>query len=472
MRCCARLLLAASAASAEPSWDAGPFAARDRAPEGERRLRAAGPLWESRAGEDGRAFQALRPLTSAWDAPGAKRGGRDLLWPLGVARHDADELFWRFANIYAFDYATETRSRGRFVIFPVFFSGRNSAGRLYAALFPLGGSIYEYLGQDRMRFVLFPLYADSAVNAVRTQTVLWPVFSRTRGPGVRRARVFPFYGYSERDAHWRKQFVLWPVWTSVEDRYPDSTGGGFLLFPLYGRLRAGENESWTVLPPFFRGATGPQQRSLRAPWPFVRIDRGAVDQTALWPLWGRRRQANLETGFVLWPLGYHERVTRQDETLHRLMALPVFYSERVETRPAAEDGAAPEVLSRYWKLWPLVSWRREPEASRLRLLALWPLKQTAPIERNYAPLWSLYTRSRAGDTVDDELLWGLWRRRTEADGGGRWSLFPLLAAQREPARDAREISALGGLVRYRREGSQRAWKLLYCLQFGTPDATP
>jgi hypothetical protein len=465
------VLLAAAGACAEPAWDAGVFAARDRSPEGDRRLRVAGPLWEGRGGADGRTFQALRPLTSTWTIPAAEHSGRDVLWPVGVVREKQGERFWRFANMYAFDYDTEAQSRGRLVIFPVFFSGRNRAGEIYGAVFPVGGSIHEYLGQDRLRFVLFPLYADSEVNAVRTHSVLWPIISRTRGPGVRRGRVFPFYGYSERDDRWRKQFVLWPFWTSVDYRYPDSEGGGFLLFPLYGRQREGEKTSWTVLPPFFSGAEGPKQRRLRAPWPFVRIDRGEIDQTALWPLWGRRRQENLENGFLLWPLGYHERVTRRDETLHRLMALPVFYSERVETVPPEHDGE-PEVRSRYWKIWPVVSWRREPEASRLRLLALWPLKQTPAIERNYAPLWSLYTRTRAGDTVEDELLWGLWRRRAEADGDGSWSLFPLLAARRDPARDTRELSALCGLVRTRREGSHRAWSVLYFLRFGPTDAMP
>lgn len=444
-------------------FDAGFLASKDQAPDGCERLRAAGPIVELQIGPDGRSFHALRPVTSAWQMPDASRSGRDILWPLGSIKRFRGETFWRFLNIYGTDSDPEPDSRGRVVVFPLVFAGRDKAGDTYGAVFPIGGTIHEYFGQDRLGFVLFPLYGFNAQNDLRTHHVLWPIYARTQGPGVSRVRVFPLYGRSVRENRWDKRFVLWPIWTSTRYTYPDSNGGGFLLFPVFGHAREGDKESWTVFPPLFRRAVGPTQRELRAPWPFIRIDRGKVNQTAVWPLWGTRTQDNLTTGFFLWPLGYRERMQRKDHTLSRFMLLPFIQTERVDE---PKTNGSTVVRSRHWKLWPLVSTRREPDAARVRVLALWPLKHTVPIERNLAPLWSLYTHTRTETTTEDELLWGLWRRRSNADGSGRFSLFPLLAVERDAERDRRHVSALLGLVRVEREGWRKRVRLLYFLSFG------
>jgi len=68
---------------------------------------------------------------------------------------------------------------------------------------------------------------------------------------VHRWRVFPFYGISRSDDRWTKRFVMWPFWTSVKYEYPNQKGGGFILWPLFGKVDVGENYSRSFLPPFF-----------------------------------------------------------------------------------------------------------------------------------------------------------------------------------------------------------------------------
>ncbi len=100
----------------------------------------------------------------------------------------------------------------------------------------------------------------------------------------------------------------------------------------------------------------------------------------------------------------------------------------------------------------------------MRALALWPLKQTPGIERNWAPLWSLYTRERAGDARDTELLWGIYHHRRTATQRDV-SVFPLLRTHRDDAREARSWSLLYGLAGVEKEGVRRTWRLLYFLKF-------
>ncbi len=447
------------------AFDAGPVAAMDTAPGGMSRVRAVGPLIERRSDEV-QSFTAVRPFTSRMHDATVPRSSRDILWPWGMVKQWRGETDWRFFPAFGHDFDhDDPESRYRWAVFPVLFGGRSAEGDGYFAVFPLGGTLREFIGRDRIRFVLFPLYVKSEINELTTHTVLWPVFSRTRGPGVERFRVFPFYGMSTREGQWTKRFVLWPFWTSVRYHHTDSDqDGGFVLFPLVGRIDVEERSSRMLLPPFFKLERAPGHWALNCPWPFVRLRRGDVHRTAFWPLWGRRVIGGRESGFYAWPIGSWERIDRVDHTVRIRRVAPFWYSE-VHQAADASDQQPPAV--RKVKLWPLFGYRREDDVSRLRIPELWPLRDMDGIERNWAPLWSLVRRSRHGDERETELLWGLYRRRSSGTAA-RTSVFPLFSVERDAAADARRWSVLGGALGYAREGVDKQVQLLYLFKVGRP----
>ena len=190
-----------------------------------------------------------------------------------------------------------------------------------------------------------------------------------------------------------------------------------------------------VFPPFFRWSRTGDLKALNCPWPFVQYSSGETDKLYLWPLWGRRSSSGFNSTFLLWPIIRSETTEKDDLVTRRFKCVPVI---SYESRP-------PE--HRYFKLWPLFSYRREEDIARTRALALWPRKETPGIERNYAPLWTLYSRTRSGALREDDLLWGLFRYRRQLETKG------------DP--QSKELSALFGLVRYEREGLRRQFRLLY-----------
>jgi hypothetical protein len=483
------------AVPAARDFDVGFLAARDTDLHGNRRLRMLGPFFERQTAPSGEAFTAVRPFFSDARGRNAERRVQDYLWPLGNVRDAGHDRAWRFLPAFGNDFdrrAADSRYRG--VVFPFLFMGRDEHGEGYFAVFPLGGRIHEFLGRDRIVFALFPLYAYSAAGDLRTHSVLWPVFSRTRGEEVSRFRVFPLYGRSERDADWSKRFVLWPIWTSVDYRYADCTGGGFILFPVCGRIRLTDQETWMVAPPLFRWSRSERLTRIHAPWPLFQYSSGEVEQCYLWPLWGRREQGVTRTGFLLWPLGGTEDIRRPDYRLRRLRLVPfVYYESRTPAAGAAgaePGGEGPDDVpaeaagtasgteavgerrytgmpsTRYFKLWPLASYLREGDHSRLSALALWPIKRTRGVEKNLAPFWTLYSHTAVGGASEHELLWGLFRRRHGPGGEARTSVFPLAAWGGVPGEGGpREWSLLMGLAGYRREGGRREYRLLYLLKF-------
>ena len=105
--------------------------------------------------------------------------------------------------------------------------------------------------------------------------------------------------------------------------------------------------------------------------------------------------------------------------------------------------------------------------------SIWPAASIGSIDKNYAPLWTLYCRSRQDDAVEHDLLWGLFRSRS-APLKQEVSLFPLVSYRRsrENEDDIREWSLLKGLLGYSRHGNSRQYRFLFVPLKARPQGNP
>lgn len=449
------LILPCASGAVVPRLDFGPFFSRDKAIDGNFRLRILGPFFEKQTAKDGSEFLAVRPFYSSVKKSGDGRCKRDIVWPFGGTLEHKDRDTWRIFPFGGWSSAEGNNQGWRFYGFPLVLTGSTRDGEGFFALFPIGGVLKDTLFRDRISFVLFPVYLYSVINDVETWDVLWPFISWTRGEGVSRFRVFPFYGMSEREGRWRKEFILWPIWTAATYSLPGASGSAHMLFPLYGHAVMENQEAWWFLPPFFRWSKGEDRKVVNCPWPIIQYASGDLNKFYIWPLYGRKSIENLKTGFLLWPVILWERVDRGQAGRKRFMVFPLYYREIV-----AEQSAAGEVVSRYTKLWPLVSYRREGDVSRIAAPELWPGKQYSAIDRNFAPIWTLYSRVKAGDAVEHEALWGLFRKKRGDDGSHYVSLFPFFSAGGD-GKGGKEWKFLFGLLGYEREKLHKTYRLLY-----------
>ncbi|MBN1674070.1 MAG: hypothetical protein JXR37_23675 [Kiritimatiellae bacterium] len=446
--------------------DFGPVLISDRDIREQPRLRAVGPLFESRELETGELFRALRPLFSKVEDDELETLQAHFLWPVGTYLRKGKRSYWRFLSVIGQNRDVEDpASPYRVWVLPVFFVGRDPAGENYLAVFPIGGKINRVLGRDKVVFVLFPLYMYSCAGTTRSYDVLWPIISRTKGETLSHFRIFPFYGKAVRAGRSEKMFVLWPFWTSAKYFYEGSSGGGFVLFPLFGHVKLEDQESWMVLPPFFRWSRGKKQNVTYCPWPFFQKSSGTIDKLYFWPVWGRKAKGNIRQNFLFWPVFSKEiRETPRDVSKSYAARPFVYYQSRTDKEPAAA-----EPRTKYLKIWPLLCYEKKESGRRLRLLDLYPLKNNPGIERNWAPLWTLYSYEGNAREKEYELLWGLFRRRTRPQQEVYTSLFPLVAWRATADGSAREWSVLKGLVGYSRDGDRKRFRLLYFLKFGDTD---
>ena len=107
-----------------------------------------------------------------------KKTLHESFWPLAHFKRMLGEESWQVLRlVYGWNFEPDNpQGRRRLWILPLWFSGRAATGEKYAALFPLGGVIREFLGRDRIEFWLFPIFLKHHVNQVKSRNWLWPVF--------------------------------------------------------------------------------------------------------------------------------------------------------------------------------------------------------------------------------------------------------------------------------------------------------
>lgn len=401
------------------------------------------PLYANQVATNGASFYAWRPFYSS-SAEG-ERWRKDYLWPLYTRKGFKAEEYSRFLFFgHSADFGAES-GRDRNWVIPIYFQGTSKEGENYFALFPIGGTIHEFLGRDSVSFVLFPLYGRSHINDVKTTTVLWPIGSKTSGEQIERFRIWPLYGRSVLEGEYDKKFYLWPIVNTVEYTNERNPGGGFIIVPLYGRIITENADNYWLAAPFIRYMRSDEQWIVHAPWPFIQLAGGTMHKRIFWPLYGKKSLGTLTKTFYLWPIIWDSQTEYARHDRNRRLVLPVFVYESDVANKATESQAEGDVLNRYWKLWPLMSWERLGEESRFRTLELWPLRNTPGIERNWAPWWTLYRRVETGGETGHHLLWGLYRQ-TNGPERFEWSL-------------------LKGLAGYKKTETNRAYRFLF-LWFG------
>ncbi len=450
------------------SVDFAPFFSIDTDVAGNRRWRALGPLVDVRRSDDGRDFLAFRPFYTRSDEilPGTVE--QHVVWPVWIRRKVEEESQWSLCQVvFWHDWDVEdSDSRYSFRVLPFYFQGRDSKGESYLGVLPIAGSIHEFLLQDKISFVLFPLYARLQVNDVKTWGCPWPFISGTSGNGVERFGIFPFYGTSKRKTDYEKYYVMWPFWNHATFRFTNDTGYAYILFPFYGHAKLDTQETFFILPPFIRFTKGEKMNLVYCPWPLFQKSSGEKEKLYIWPLWGKKSQFDRTTWFFLWPLVLGERhMDNKKVESRRTVVLPVFF---LETRRQKSDTVDSEdtLLSKQLKVWPLISYWRVEDRYLFRAPSLWPFRDYKAIERNYAPFWTLYSRSRWGHVTEDELLWGLFRYRRSEEGASDLSLFPLFSISREDENRGRSWSFLKGLVGYDRAEGAKSLRLLYFFKIG------
>lgn len=410
-------------------------------------VREAGPFYERVETAEGGVRSSYRPfLHTRIDTPDGGRA-REFLWPIYADRLQNERFDWRFLLTWGRDADVGDRNSPWYVwVMPLWFQGRGKTGEDYAALFPIGGTMRDFLTYDKFRFILWPIWSEAERNGIHSTYWFWPIFSRAEGKGHHNLRVFPFWGRARKDGEWNRRFILWPLWNEAEYfRNGEPDGSGWVLVPVYGHTRRSTAEAWYVIPPFFGVSRGRGRfegdRQILAPWPFVRVsDVRGTHKRHFYPFYATTWTTNSSTTHVLWPFWRHDHdesrsAIRDDWSLAPLFHRSVVRRPGGDGEEAASDaaaGAPGEPVRSYTRLWPLFSHVDEEGGSFFRLLDFSLHRRVGALERNVLQMPVVYTHGHdpATGLREDELLWGFFRWRRDDSATRQFQVWPLFRRER------------------------------------------
>jgi hypothetical protein len=435
-----------------------------------------GPLIHHGRSLDGDVEErGLRPLFFWRREKGAQTSEWEFLYPLATYRRregDWDFQFLRLLN--ARGEGSPQAGREEHADFsPFYFSGVRESGETYHGILPFWGKVYDRLFWEEWEWVLFPLYSRTVRSGAETFYFPWPILSVTRGVDPasphRGFRLVPLYGHETKEGAFEKYFALWPLFmyqrTGLDGDEPEEM---LAFFPFYAARRSPKWDQTTVLWPLFTYTDdrGKAYEQWDVAWPIFKYARGESRQALfIFPLYMEDRkllrdeylfrEIRYHDFAVLFPLFIRQREEFIGSRKERYRILWYLYSD---AREEGRDGATRRI-----DVWPLMRYDRDREGGVVfqTLALLEPLlPRNEWIERNYSPLWALYTyrANPAGESVHS-FLWNLVRHEETLAGRSIEFLGPLLAYRETGTGEEFQFSLLGGLLRYEVKRGERTLSL-------------
>jgi hypothetical protein len=416
------------------------------------RTEAMGPFFYSEE-QDTQHTWAVPPLFShTWD-PVADAEEFDFAYPAFTYDRYGQQYRWQIGQLLSFAGGPTQRegARDRFTIFPVYFRQRSSLpSENYTAVFPFYGHLQNRMLRDEIDFVMFPLYAKSRKGGVVTRNYFYPFYHQREGNGLHGWQFWPAVGNEHKDVTTRtnnfnevetigghdKFFLLWPFYynekAGIGTDNPQRMQGSI---PAYSLLRSPQRDCTTVLWPLFSRIDDREKkyREWQVPWPLVVVARGeGKTATRVVPFFSRAHNASLETDAYAWPIYKHEHLRAAPLDRERTRICFFVYSD------ITEKNTVTGVLRHRVDFWPFYAYRREFNGNeRLQVLALLEsyLPSNKSMDRDYAPLWSLWRSEKNPKTgaSSQSLLWNLYRRETTPSSKKCSFFFGLFQAQSGPA---------------------------------------
>jgi len=381
----------------------------------------------SYAETDNASFRAVRPLWSNLESEDAV--AHDFIWPLCISRAGKARQHSRYVLWY--NYNNDPEQKKSYGLIPILFFKDYPDHGLRWGLFPVYGSLNDFLGYDEWRFALFPLYSSTKKLSKKSHSFIWPLINYETGDKSDRFRFLPFYAYNHRHGISLNRSYIWPIFNKFESLKEGSDDSGWMLWPLVGHKSVNGNSTWSFLWPFFSHSTGDDGDVNKANylWPFYQyedrmVETGLIDKKMVhyhkryfWPVWGKRTKGANNSSFFLWPLGSSRSESFDDGKTEMDYFLPFYYRKDTWN----EAGSKRET---YRKVWPFWSSTDRDGRCETRILDLWPYRNMAPIDRNWAPFWTLFHSVETKTEKHWDFLWGLVFGNTGATGEKSWGINP------------------------------------------------
>jgi len=330
---------------------------------------------------------SLRLLLAALLAPLALRAAERNAWPFWVDIVESDPA----ADAAALDASPGARQLS---LGPLYEKRHEPDGREWEAWRPL--LLHTGQGTNKSTYFLYPFFTWQKDADSRSFSFFQLVNTRRDGatataPGERRFDVWPFYFSRETGDPATSYHAFFPVAGTIKQRF--------------GKDRL----TWYGFPFYFNTDKAGMEIT-SAPWPFLRVIKGAGHRGfEFWPFFGSREHpGDYHKQFWLWPLGYKQETNLSaPQPDVRIGALP-FYARAGGPGYVSED-----------YLWPFFGYTHRTAPGKYdETRYFWPFLVQGRGGESFVNRWApIYTHSVVKGYDKTWYLWPLVRHASWQESG-------------------------------------------------------
>jgi len=404
--------------------------------------------------------------------PGEGKTGLQVYVIYPIFRHESSEPMSRTMLLPLYYNVRNTAADGdhwhHWAFFPLYFGGVTDNHGPYHAVIPVGGVFKNLFGRDKIRFVLFPLYSHVTTGERESYNFLWPFVNVASGGGRDRWYVWPLVGRMKRQDNPPRWYFLWPFfWYTEKPEKGERDTKGTALFPLWGWRKQGNVTTHNVAWPLYSRAVNKKtgRSDIVAPWPILRIGDGDdYTRRQVWPLFGTLDDGHVHRHYVLWP--FYQRELRETDRSrmsgHCFLILYRSIHNSWEGSGGAQRSDAENIL------WPLYYYKRDGlNNTYFKMFNLRYTPDPQGWDRFITFIWRVFEHeSRVIPPDSPENPWrstrALWSafRYDRNDDGNSLRVFPLFSSKRANGKFT-AFDTLMGLFGFVDKPGKRTYKILF-----------
>ncbi len=371
------------------------------------------PLIETRTEPNKQKF-FVRPLIARYEKPNSIEN--NFLYPFGQDFQQPNRHYgYCFFTLCRYDSKIEHRKTYREgYFFPFYFYKRGYGEDDYTAVWPLGGTIKNMFGKQRIDWCGWPLYVKTHKNGDVNQWFPFPILNK-RGGATRGFAFYPLGGHFYNDKKDLRYF-LWPL--GYDHRFYDKQHikKGFL--PFYAYEKSPKVKDLSIVWPFFgrRWEQTPNYEEHRILWPLWVQGRGEQRNVNRWaPFYthSERTKGHYQKTWRLWPLLKEQSWLERNIDVQQQQVF--YFLVWNQTQYAHHTG---RFLGKKTHFWPFFSsWNNGNGRKQLQILS--PLSVFFPenplVRDIYNPLFHLFRYDKDGNVVRYGVLFNLFQEYRRLD---------------------------------------------------------
>lgn len=398
----------------------------------------------------------IRPVVARYAS------SESFLYPLNITKKEQSHLHWQtLLGLFDYDVYTDHKKvsrQGNFFPFYFFRSGFCKAND-YAAVWPLGGTVKNFLGKEEAHWFLWPLWVKTRNANTQNYWYPWPLINYRCGE-QHGFGFYPLGGHFFQKDVYDERYFLWPLGYRYINYERQELKKGFL--PFYAYEKTPHVEDLSIVWPIWG-----HRKENKIPYEEHRL---------LWPLWvqgrGDTRLVNRWAPFYthsedktrcfkktwyLWP--FIQKKSWQENAVDIYQEQFLYF---IFWHQEQKSSKYPNFLVQKTHFWPIYSyWNNGQGRKQIQMLS--PFEVFFPnndmVRDIYTPLFALYRYDENNGNVKQSFLFQLFQEERNKEGT---HLHCKCLLDYKNTKTEKCFSLLNGFFEYRNVSGEKTLKLLWC----------